>query len=236
MRPVQRGSIPIDPKTNKKVSFSKYQAAKKQVVERIGHYCCYCEKPVTNVRDVEHILPKEHYPQLKTIWHNFLISCRVCNDIKGRSLIRRKNFYWADVDNTFRIFEYDPLSADVKVNSMLSDPEKAIAKNTLDLIGLDRKPGHPQYKTTSADERWQERLDAVGTAKEAFADLQKNDTPEMRKQIVSNAQGRGFFSIWMTVFKDDPDMLNRFINAFLGTCTDCFDVEGKAIPRPGGRI
>jgi hypothetical protein len=58
----------------------------------------------------------------------------------------------------------------------------------------------------------------------------------MRKQIVSNAQGRGFFSVWMTVFKDDPDMLNRFINAFPGTCTDCFDVEGKAILRPGGRI
>ncbi|BAZ83207.1 hypothetical protein PN497_01795 [Sphaerospermopsis kisseleviana CS-549] len=40
----------------------------------------------------------------------------------------------------------------------------------------------------------------------------------------------------MTVFKDDPDMLNRLINAFPGTSGDCFDHEGKAIHRPKGRI
>ncbi|MFM7367765.1 MAG: hypothetical protein ACKO2Z_08190, partial [Sphaerospermopsis kisseleviana] len=127
----QRGSIPSDPATGQKLVVRKYQDAKIHLVDQIGHYCCYCEKPVTNVRDVEHILPKQHYPRLQNIWHNFLISCRVCNDIKGRSLIRRKNFYWADVDNTFRIFEYNPNSGDVKVNLLLSDTEKAIAKNTL---------------------------------------------------------------------------------------------------------
>jgi uncharacterized protein (TIGR02646 family) len=234
MRPVQRGSIPINPETGEKVSFSKYQYAKPHIVERIGYYCCYCEKPVTNVRDAEHILPKEHYPRLKSIWHNLLISCRVCNDVKGRSLIRRKNFYWADVDNTFRIFEYHSFSGDVKVNSMLSDIQQAIAKNTLDLVGLDRKPGNP--KITPADERWKERLVAVGMAQEALSDLQKNDTPEMRKQIMRTAQGQGFWSIWMTVFQNDPDMLNRFIQAFPGTCENCFDAKGKAIPRPKGRI
>lgn len=234
MRPVQRGSIPSDPATGQKIVFRKYQDAKIHLVDKIGHYCCYCEKPVTNVRDVEHILPKQHYPRLQNIWHNFLISCRVCNDIKGRSLIRRKNFYWADVDNTFRIFEYNPNSGDVKVNLLLSDTEKAIAKNTLDLIGLDRKTGHP--KITQADERWKERFDTLRVAHETFADLKNNDTPEMRKQIVLNAQGRGFFSVWMTVFKDDPDMLNRLINAFPGTAGDCFDQQGKAIHRPQGRI
>ena len=58
----------------------------------------------------------------------------------------------------------------------------------------------------------------------------------MRQQITCTATGHAYWSIWMTVFKDDPDMLNRFIAAFLGTCADCFDVQGKAIPRPGGRI
>ena len=234
MRPVQRGSIPINPKTNQKIYFSKYQDAKKRIVERIGHYCCYCEKPVTNVRDVEHILPKEHYPRLPTVWHNFLISGRVCNDIKGHSLIRRKNFYWADIDNTFRIFEYHLVNGNVNVNSLLSDPEKIIAQNTLNLVGLDRKPGHP--KITPADERWKERFETLQVAKEAFFDLQNNDTPEMRKQVVRTAQGRGFFSVWMTVFQDDSEMLKRFISAFPGTAGDCFDNEFKAIHRPKGRV
>jgi hypothetical protein len=58
----------------------------------------------------------------------------------------------------------------------------------------------------------------------------------MQDMIVIHAVDKGFFSVWMTVFKDDPDMLNRFIAAFPGTCADCFDVQGKAISRPGGRI
>lgn len=52
-------------------------------------------------------------------------------------------------------------------------------------------------------------------AQEALRDLQKNDTPQMRNQIVRTAQGQGFWSIWMTVFQNDPDMLNRLIDAFL---------------------
>ncbi|QYX32865.1 HNH endonuclease [Sphaerospermopsis torques-reginae] len=236
MRPIQRGSIPTDPTTGQKIVFSKHPKAKSYLIERIGNYCSYCEKRVTQLFDVEHILSQHKYPQLKTNWYNFLLLCRVCNDIKGHSLIRRKNFYWADVDNTFRIFEYHPESGDINVNSLLSDAEKAIAKNTLDLVGLDRKPGHPKYKPTSADLRWKERLVAVGIAQEAFSDLQKNDTPEMRKQIVRTAQGIGFFSVWMTVFKDDPEMIKRFIAAFPGTAGDCFDHEGKPIHRPKGRV
>ena len=40
----------------------------------------------------------------------------------------------------------------------------------------------------------------------------------------------------MTVFKDDGDMLNRFIETFPGTCQDCFDCQGKPIPRPHGNL
>lgn len=235
MRPVERGSVPINPTTGVPISFGDYKKAKPYLLDRIGHYCCYCEKPLTQLIDVEHILPKTHYTRLETTWHNFLIACRVCNDIKGSDRIKRKDFYWADVDNTFRIFEY-PDSGEIKVNPSLSVAEQKIAKNTLDLVGLDRRPGHSQYKNSSADKRWQERLDTLRVAQEAFADLKKNDTSEMRKQIVCNAQGRGFWSIWMTVFENDSDMLNRFINAFPGTCKNCFDVSGNTIPRPKGRI
>jgi hypothetical protein len=58
----------------------------------------------------------------------------------------------------------------------------------------------------------------------------------MRQQIVDTALGRGFWSVWMTVFKDDPDMLQRFIDAFAGTCRDCFDISGNPIARQKGQL
>ena len=236
MRPVERGSVPTNPTTGVRISFEKYGDAKPELLQRIGKYCSYCEKPLTQLIDVEHILPKTHFPQLKTNWHNFLISCRVCNDVKGHSSIKRKDFYWSDVDNTSRIFEYNLSNGEPKVNSYLSITEQVIAKNTLDLLGLDRKPGHPKYKHGSADARWQERLTALGIAQSSLIDLQNNDTPQMRNQIVRTAQGQGFWSIWMTVFQNDPDMLNRLIDAFPGTCKSCFDILGNAIPRQKGRL
>jgi len=236
MRPVERGKPPIDPVTKTRISFKKYQDSKKYLIEVVGSYCCYCEKALTQVVDVEHILPKNHYPQLEIIWHNFLISCKVCNSIKSSGKIRRKDFYWADVDNTFRMFEFDPNSQDIRINASLSAMEQKIAKNTLDLVGLNRRPGHPEYRSNSADKRWRERFVVLKVAQEAFQDLQQSDTPEMRNQIVRNAEARGFWSIWMIVFQTDADMLNRLINAFPGTCKNCFDVLGKAIPRPKGRI
>jgi uncharacterized protein (TIGR02646 family) len=236
MRPVERGNVPIDPKTGTKKSFKEYSHSKPELLDRIGKYCSYCEKFLTQLIDVEHVLPKQHFPELETTWHNFLISCRVCNDIKGHTKIKRKDFYWADVDNTFRMFEYQLNSGDVKVNSSLTVTEQIKAKNTLDLVGLDRKPGHPKYKTGSADIRWQDRLTTLDVAQEVLKDLQSNNTPEMRNQIVRNAQGRGFWSVWMTVFKDETDMLQRFIAEFPGTCRNCFDVEGKPMSRLGGNL
>jgi uncharacterized protein (TIGR02646 family) len=235
MRPVERGSVPIDPTTGVQISFKKYGDAKPELLQRIGKYCSYCEKPLTQLIDVEHILPKTHFPQLKTNWHNFLISCRVCNDIKGHSKIKRKDFYWTDVDNTFRILEFHLSSGAISVNHSLSITEQVIAKNTIGLLGLDRKPGHPDYKARSADKRWQERLTTLGIAQEALRDLQNNDISQMRNQIVRTAQGQGFWSIWMTVFQNDSDMLNRFIDAFPGTCRSCFDERGQSVPRLKGR-
>ena len=230
MRPVERGSVPTNPTTGVRISFEKYGDAKPELLQRIGKYCSYCEKPLTQLIDVEHILPKTHFPQLKTNWHNFLISCRVCNDIKGNSKIKRKDFYWSDVDNTFRILECHLSSGAISVNPSLSITEQVIAKNTI-LSFLARA-----YKPLSADKRWQERLTTLEIAQEAFRDLQKNGTPQMRNQIVRTAQGQGFWSIWMTVFQNDPDMLNRLIDAFPGTCKGCFDISGKAIPRQKGRL
>jgi hypothetical protein len=234
MRPVYRGNTPANPITSEEIIFRHYKEAKPYLVERIGCYCSFCEKRLTQLLEVEHILPKSLNPELEFAWDNFLLSCKTCNTIKGKTETNRNDFYWVDCDNTFLAFDYSSNSSEVLISENLTDEQKAIALRTLDLIGLNRRLGDP--KLTPADTRWRERLDIWGIAQESLKDLQANDTENMRRQIVRTALGHGFWSIWMTVFKDDPDMLQRFIDAFAGTCRDCFDADGKPIPRLGGNL
>ena len=61
--------------------------------------------------------------------------------------------------------------------------------------------------------------------------------PPIRSDIAEKiAPDTGFFSVWMTVFHEHPEMLKRFIQAFPGTDPNCFDDEGHAVSRPGGRL
>ena len=59
----------------------------------------------------------------------------------------------------------------------------------------------------------------------------------MRKLIAEDlVPSKGFFSVWMTVFRDHCDMLERFIQAFRGTDSSSFDCDGQAVQRPDGRL
>ena len=43
--------------------------------------CCYCED--SQATDVEHIWPKDFYPDLVFVWENYLLSCTRCNRPKS---------------------------------------------------------------------------------------------------------------------------------------------------------
>ncbi|OBQ45703.1 MAG: hypothetical protein AN484_00395 [Aphanizomenon flos-aquae WA102] len=246
MRPVVRGK-------NTKV-FKGHKDARRDLIKKLGEYCSYCEMRIPSSLGVEHILPQSLFKDEKTNWENFCLACTNCNSTKkspmekrwdsswkhlhitSAKIAARSEFYWIDQDNTFRAFEYSK-GGFVKVNPSLASEEEIVAKATIKMVGLDKTP-KPDMQMK--DRRWMNRKEAWETAEKYLESLRKCNDEELLKQmqdmIVIHAVDKGFFSVWMTVFKDDPDMLNRFINAFPGTCTDCFDVEGKAIPRPGGRI
>ncbi|MEL7360290.1 MAG: hypothetical protein AAFV85_13205 [Cyanobacteria bacterium J06634_6] len=60
--------------------------------------------------------------------------------------------------------------------------------------------------------------------------------PEWKQVILDLARRYGFFSVWMTVFEDDPEMKVALIKLFPGTAPSCFDLDGKALNRPDGVI
>ncbi|AGX86634.1 hypothetical protein Cenrod_0520 [Candidatus Symbiobacter mobilis CR] len=86
--------------------------------------------------------------------------------------------------------------------------------------------------STASDRRWQNRREAWDVAQDSLQNLLSQDTPAMRHQIVLTMQGTGYWSVWMTVFKDHSNMLRGLIQALPGTDATCFDPEQDYRPVP----
>lgn len=234
MRPVLRGDRPTDDNGNL-VHFTDHKEARKPLSDRLGRYCSYCEIPLLDRVEVEHIQPQKHNPALRLEWSNFLLACNHCNRAKWDTPINLPDYYWPDRDNTYRAFIY-PEDLPKRANPALTPAQQAIAGNTLRLTGLNRMPGAGRTPATWR-RRWEIWLEAWGTIRESRIDLLQADSPCMRNRIVNLAKNTGFWSVWMTVFADDADMRSRLIDAFPGTRdSGCFDDQGRPVPRPGGML
>ncbi|MEN8221244.1 MAG: HNH endonuclease [Pseudomonadota bacterium] len=237
MRPVKRGDVPTDANGQSK-RYSQYDQAQPDLISRLGEYCSYCERPIKTNLAVEHIQSKDYQPQLELSWDNFLLACTNCNSTKSTKVLdntTQSRYYWPHLDNTFRAFVYKQ-SGIIEINSALEALAQAKAEETLKLTGLDRHPNAKNNKPSPKDKRWLHRQEAWDLAYLAKTQLAQTNNSKMRNFIVMNAKTQGFWSIWMTVFHDDPDMLNRFIQAFPGISRQCFDSNGQPVHRHGGEL
>jgi uncharacterized protein (TIGR02646 family) len=224
MRPVDKG------KNEKK--YSDYPQARGDLIDRLGEYCSYCEMRLEASLHVEHVQPKSLHPELRCEWDNLLLACGRCNSVKGDRNIKIEDYLWPDKNNTFMAFIYNE-GGRITVNPTLNNKQKECAGNLLELVGLNKHPGNDPK---SRDKRWKYRKDRWDLASSSLKLLNNNNTEEMREYIVEIAYLNGYWSIWMTVFKDDQDMLKRLIERFPGTCKGCFDKEGRSISRKDGVV
>ncbi len=232
MRPIERGAPPQDEQGND-VVFLHYSEARDPLIQRIGDFCSYCEVTMHNSVDVEHVLPKSRHADLERTWSNLLVACSYCNPTKSDKDVTLSDYFWPDTDNTARAFVYE-LDQPPQVAGDLTEEEKGIAQQTLELTGVDRAPGHRQL--SPRDRRWRKRREVWGVALLERANLRDNDTPQQRASAIQVALSRGFWSVGMQVFYDDLDMRERLINAFPGTAHNCFDGETQCVPRPDGNL
>ncbi len=66
--------------------------------------------------------------------------------------------------------------------------------------------------------------------------LNSRDDEAARETLVELAYAKGYWSIWMTVFENDPNMRKRFIKRFPGTAVECFDESHRPQERPEDTI
>jgi len=229
MRPVVRGDHPKD-ENGQAVIYCEYAKARRELINRMGEYCSYCEMHLDASLAVEHVQSKKPAGTViirrELDWYNFLLACTNCNSIKGDKDVVLSDYLWPDSDNTFFALKYSEGGL-VSPADCLHDELRTLALNTIDLTGLDKTPLNDPK---ASDRRLINRRETWDIAERSKQHLQCCDTPHMRTQIVFTAQAKGYWSVWMTVFKDDADMLQRFIQAFTGTCKECFDPDNGYAP------
>ncbi len=232
MRPINRNEHPRRSSDRVKKGFNNYLEARDDLFNRLGKYCSYCEVELKLSLAVEHVRPKSHHPELLLDWENMLLACVNCNSIKGSKDINLEDYFWPHTDNTFLAFRYSEGGV-VDVNPKLEGLQLTRAQNSLDLTGLQRRPGNDPARR---DDRWINRKEAWEKATIALNRLRHIDNDDIRDQIIDTAISKGNWSCWMEVFSEDVDMLKRLIESFPGTCENCFDEEGQPISRQGGAL
>ncbi|HLP58686.1 MAG TPA: retron system putative HNH endonuclease [Candidatus Deferrimicrobium sp.] len=73
--------------------------------------CCYCEKGITSLNDshIEHIRPRDKFPQLKNNYQNLVVSCITpgrCGNAKGNKF--NKHFIVPTEENPGEFLTYSP--------------------------------------------------------------------------------------------------------------------------------
>ena len=217
MRPVDKGEKPA-------VEYNKYGDAKSELVKRIGEYCSYCEFPIAHVPEVEH-------KEAKSVggswleWDNLLMSCKYCNCRKRICVANgEKDLYlWPDEDDTFHAYKYTNGMPTLNENYLRNKGEsyRERANRLFQLVKLDHIPASLKDK----DRRWSKRLEVFNSALEELENWKSNRTEEYRRILVKYAVASGFFSVWMEVFKDEPEMKRSFMDAFVGTKKKYFNEE-----------
>lgn len=228
MRPITKGTAPR--------VYSNYQDAINDLETRFGRYCSYCERHVPVNLAVEHVSPKKTDPNRKNDWSNFLIACTNCNSAKGDTVTNDADFLWPDKDNTMLAIEYIA-GGIIRPSQNINQDIKNKAEALIDLVGLDRHPGMPPEKQpTDRDKRYADREAIWKLAQLALKQIKKNNDKDTRKYTIITAMRSGFFSIWMSTFKDDKKMRRLLIKTHTGTAKDCFDSKWVLQNRKNGHI
>lgn len=224
MRPVDKDAQPLRA-DGTVITFNTYQQSRRYLIDTIGEYCSYCERPILTSLAVEHLQPKTHNGHLELVWSNLLLACTNCNSTKGHTDVVVADYFWPDRDNTFKTFSYN-ISGLVSVNPLLNAVDAIKAQKTITLVGLDRiqpSVGTRDWEEAS-DRRHEHRLQAYVDANNYAADYHKATIEDRAKFLpfLIDIAKKGFWSIWMHAFEDFPEVQRALVDNFRGTRLNFF--------------
>lgn len=231
MRPLDKGPSPRE--------FSDYADAIGPLEARLGPYCAYCELRIEMGLEVDHVVPQSVDSSLVLEWSNFLPACKCCNTVKGKKEGDEfKGHLRPDWHNTAQALEYD-LTRDglPRVSTTLTEDDQPKAASLIRLVDLDHVPSilnqnRNDRKVPLKTTRWRRRRDVVRRAETVKARYlrQEPKDSDLIASVLDAAIPCGFWSVWMTVFADAPEVRRHLIDDFPHTA-NCFD-SGSTEPTP----
>lgn len=223
MRALTKGLIPTDKNFKSKV-YLTYSQAKDDLRDRLGSYCAYCEAHIGSNFTIDHVCPKSKNKSLTLLWENFLPACMTCNRAKSDTNECRIDYLFPDLQNTSFLYEYSEI--EVKVKKSLPSDIKKLAQKTFDLVKLDR-----QFDSSkNTDNRAYERNLAWNKAQEALKSLNARHLKEDYDYQIAANQCSGFFTLWLQIFKDYPEVKRKILENVPGSAMECYDRDYNPIP------
>lgn len=237
MRPVDRGPVPQDAAGQAR-TVAAYADWRADLLARLGKYCSYCEMPLYDSPQVEHVAPKSVFPARRLDWTNMLLACGPCNRAKSDTDCPPTTHFLPDTHNTLLAFTTQlvpvpraaPRVACVVVAAPgLTAAQAPKAAATIGLCALDKILVNPR----ATDMRWQYRLEASLRVQRVRA-LWNTVPPAVEAAFVTvlleAAISTGFFSLWFAAFADVLPVKQALLNAFPGTALTCFDAATGYAP------
>jgi len=178
--------------------------------------------------NVDHVRPKGlkdaqgklRYEHLIYRWDNFLLACVNCNSIKSKKDFTDDGPFLPHTHNLLFHVELGPNGVP---RPRRSDKAANKAKAFLELVGLDRHPGHPRH--TPADDRWADRMRVAEIAQRQLKHYASQKGVPRLGTILDLAGSNGYFDIWFSVFAEFPEVRRALVegstrqglNVFPGT-------------------
>lgn len=246
MRPIDKGACPeTSPGVRKMVG--RYADWRKDLIDRIGSYCAYCNMPLTQALQVDHVVPKVPVPGMpagpQLDWNNMILACGPCNRAKWNYPCDDTLYYLPESHNThlpFRIVAHSAQldAAIVETAVGLSSVQLSKSKDTIGFFHLQVFDS----REAIVDLRWRMRYTAmlsVASAKRAYTDRKGSPTfnaVDASQDIAIRARDVGFFSLWYEAFAAEPLVMEQLVNNTIipGTAQNCFDSNSRTfapVPR-----
>ena len=208
--------------------YPKYGDAKNPLMASLGCYCSYCENDKDEEDlNVEHVAAKSQGGSA-TAWENLLLSCGVCNSVKGKKVIDGTTCHLPHLNNTYLSLVYEA-GGRVKVNEALTGVSRQKAEELFGTLKLGRYPQENE-KPTERDARWHNRLEVWNEAVDLRTKYEQQTLTAVA--ILKRAREKGCWSVWFTVFRGCDELRKVLIDGFKGTCATCFDSANHYDPIP----
>lgn len=129
---LHRPDCPYPKPLDEKKSY-KHPRNKAALVEAAAGKCMYCESRIidTQYGDIEHLKPKDKFPELEFEWSNLGFACTVCNNSKNKHYSKRTRIVDPYQEEPAQFLHADGAQ-------IFGIDWESIGRNTVDLIKLNR--------------------------------------------------------------------------------------------------